>query len=142
MSMLYEVMLAAKNFFYVKNASVTDDFTIVEGSIALPFVLDGQYYRIEGSVFNDGVYQHGYDDTSLIDETFNGTISPLKPDKAFIAFANKVEEYEKANAATAAGPFLSESFDGYSYTRATNAKGNAVTWKDVFADDLRRWRKL
>ena len=46
-------------------------FTISGGNIDVPLV-DGQYFRIEGSLLNDGVYQ--YPATDLKDETFVGYV--------------------------------------------------------------------
>ena len=47
-------------------------YTIKDGMIEVPFLAEGQYFRIVGSVFNDGIYQYpAYD---LIDEVFNGEI--------------------------------------------------------------------
>ena len=41
-----------------------------------------------------------------------------------------------------AGPYTSESFAGYSYTKATAKDGGTYTWKDEFASQLKRWRKI
>ena len=36
--------------------------------------------------------------------------------------------------------YTSESFGNYSRSWATNSKGNVVTWKDVFKEDLNQYR--
>ena len=46
------------------------DYEIKDGSIVLPFLVDGQYFRILGSLFNDGL--HKYPDDGLVSERFNG----------------------------------------------------------------------
>lgn len=47
------------------------------------------------------------------------------------------------------GPYSSESFGGYSYSRGGSSgsgsgnRGNgAPTWQSMFANDLNRWRKI
>ena len=40
------------------------------------------------------------------------------------------------------GPYTSESFGGYSYSKATNASGVVVGWQDVFKSRLNAWRRI
>ena len=54
--MLETVMREVNNFFPVDK--VFDTFTVQDGSITLPFLQMGQYFRVVGSIFNDGVYQY------------------------------------------------------------------------------------
>ena len=114
-------------------------YTVENGSIALPFLLDGQYFRITGSVFNDGLHQYPAHD--LTDETFEGAVWALAVPKALVDLSNEIEAWEEKNGA--AGTYVSESFQGYSYTRATNqSTGQAATWQDTFRGHLNHWRKL
>ena len=39
-------------------------------------------------------------------------------------------------------PYQSESFGGYSYTKASASNGDQVDWKTVFRSRLNRWRKI
>jgi hypothetical protein len=40
-------------------------------------------------------------------------------------------------------PYQSESFAGYSYTKATDAQSNGLaTWQTMFRGQLSRWRKI
>ena len=39
-------------------------------------------------------------------------------------------------------PYTSESFGGYSYTKATDANGAPIGWQKAFASRLNKWRKL
>ena len=64
--MLYEIMRYCRNFFAVN--SKIGKWEIVGGKIRLPFLLDGQYFLIKGSVFNDGVYK--YPAEELTEEKF------------------------------------------------------------------------
>ena len=55
---LTEICAELRNYFEVPNGRHFGKFEISGGSIApLDFLQDGQYFRIVGSVFNDGVYQ-------------------------------------------------------------------------------------
>ena len=53
----------------------------------------------------------------------------------------EIEKYEKSDAGKPSA-FTSESFGGYAYSKATNAKGVPLSWKGVFEDDLRPWRMI
>jgi hypothetical protein len=134
--MLYEVMKYLHNFFATKVCE-KGTYTITDGVLDLPFVKDGQYIYIEGSTMNDGVYK--YPLSGLTDEEFDGFITLLTPPKAFLDLVAEIEGYEADNAAS---PYQSESFGGYSYTRATNKSGEVAGWKDVFASRLGVWRKI
>ena len=57
--MLTELCAELRNYFEVPNGRHFGKFTISGGSIApLDFLQEGQYFRIVGSVFNDGVYKN------------------------------------------------------------------------------------
>lgn len=112
-------------------------YTITDGALLLAGVADGQYIRIFGSVFNDGVYQ--YPVYCLTDETFNGYVIPLAIPRAIISLADEISEWNKKNQPTA---FTSESFGGYTYSKATASNGTAATWREVFASDLAPYRKM
>lgn len=136
--MLTEICAEIKNYFQKDIRQGT--FVISGGMIEpLEFLQENQYFRIVGSTFNDGVYQ--YPVSNLTDEIFSGAVWAMGPPPAFIALTAEIEEWTKSDVAKSS-PYSSESFGGYSYTRATNAKGNAVTWQDVFATRLNQYRKV
>lgn len=54
--MLEQVLRHLNNWFLVEIHEGT--FAVENGSIALPFLLNNQYFRICGSVFNDGLHQY------------------------------------------------------------------------------------
>ena len=127
-----------RNYFETKKRFGT--FTISGGSISpSDFLQDGQYFRIVGSVFNDGVYRYPAHD--LVDETFNGSVWAMAVPPAVVELLHKIQEFETA-AANAPTAYTSESFGGYSYTKATDANGAPIGWQKVFASSLNRWRKL
>ena len=129
-----------RNYFEVPNGRHFGKFAISGGSIApLDFLQEGQYFRIIGSVFNDGVYQ--YPAESLTDEVFEGAVWAMAVPPTLIALAAEIKEYNKSDAGKAS-PYTSESFGGYSYTKATDANGAPIGWQKAFASRLAKWRKL
>ena len=137
--MLNELCAEIRNYFVVKIHEGT--FTINGGKIApLDFLQEGQYFRIVGSVFNDDVYRWG--STSLpTDETFTGTIWAMAVPPDVIALADEIKAYCESDVGKAS-PYTSESFGGYSYTKATDENGVAVGWQKVFASRLKPYRRI
>lgn len=141
--MLEELMRECRNWFVVPNGVHLGTFTIEDGSIALPFLVIGQYFRIIGSTFNDGVYQYGTG--GLTDETFDGAVWALAVPDAFVSLVEDVEAWRSKYESTANSPFQSESFAGYSYTKSSasgNSGGSVTGWRGVFSARLNKWRKL
>ena len=138
--MLTEICAELRNWFVVPDGVHIGTYTISGGSIApLDFLQDGQYFRIIGSVFNDGVHQ--YPATSLTDEVFDGAVWPMAVPPAVIDLAAEIEEYNKP--AGKSSVYTSESYpNGYSYTRATDASGVPLSWQKAFSSRLSKWRKL
>ena len=136
--MLDEILAEIRNYFVVKVHS--GDFEVIGGKLSpLDFLQNGQYFRIVGSVMNDGVYRYPY--SGLTDETFSGEIWALAVPPTLIALAADIEEYEK-KAKETISPYTSESFGGYSYTKATDSNGSPLSWEKVFAKRLNKWRKI
>lgn len=136
--MLDEILAEIRNYFVVKVHS--GDFEVIGGRLSpLDFLQNGQYFRIVGSVMNDGVYR--YPCSTLTDETFSGEIWALAVPPTLIALAAEIEEYEK-KAKETVSPYNSESFGGYSYTKATDSNGSPLSWEKVFARRLNKWRKI
>lgn len=128
-------------------------FEIADGMISLP-LLDGQRFLIRGSALNDGMYT--FHDTGikddddavevgLQDETWAGTICALAVPPAVIALSGEVKAWVDTNGESLNSPYSTESVLGvYSYSKATggHGAGGSVGWMDVFADRLKRWRKV
>lgn len=141
--MLETVLIHLKNWFVVPRGVHEGIYTIESGTFELPFLQNGQYYRICGSVFNDGLHKYGDESDILTDETFTGTVWALAVPKAVVELAAKIEEWQTKNGDAVASPFSSESFGGYSYTKATDSvTGSAATWETVFRSQLNPYRKL
>ena len=135
--MLDAILRHMNNYFI---ADVREgNYAVEGGGIALPFMADGQYYYIRGSVFNDGL--HRYPSYDLVDETFDGVIWSLAIPQAIINLADEIDAWQRKNAEVLDSPYTSESFGGYSYTKATGEGGAAVSWQVVFAERLKPYRK-
>lgn len=134
--MMETVMREVNNFFPVDKVQGT--YAVQGGRLTLPFLKEGQYFRVVGSIFNDGVYQ--YPAEGLTDETFDGAVWALAVPKAFLDLVKEVETYQAKNGEP--GPFASESFAGYTYSKATNSRGVAVGWREVFSGRLNQWRRI
>lgn len=133
--MLEELLRHLRNWF-VKDI-YNGTFTIEGGSIDLPFIAEGQYYRIVDSVFNDGLHKKGVG--TLTDETFDGAVWALAVPNQVIELSEEISAWNTAHPASA---YQSESFGGYSYNRGTGKSGRASTWHDAFASRLNAWRKI
>ena len=139
--MLEQVLMHLKNWFLVPGGIHEGTYTIEDGGITLPFLANGQYFRICGSVFNDGLHQYRVSDLKA--ETFEGTVWALAVPQAVIELASEIEAWQKKNGDASVSPYQSESFGGYSYSKATDsASGGAVTWQSAFRSRLSAWRKL
>lgn len=122
--MLEQILMEIHNWFRVRdsvNGIHPGTYTIENGGIALPFLRDGQYFRIMGSLFNDGLHRYGPDMEALEDETFDGTIWALAIPKTVVDAAAEAEAWMAKNGAVVGGVYSSESFGGYSYTKDTTA---------------------
>lgn len=123
-------------------------FTISNGEIIVPngYLRNNQYFRIVGSVFNDGVYK--YPSNELIDETFDGAVWAMAIPPAAIALFERIKDWDSkySQSEAANSPFQSESFGGYSYSKgysnSANGSDTTVSWQNQFKSRLNRWRKL
>lgn len=137
---LTEICEELNNYFPVQKIGGT--FTVVDGSLNLPFLKNGQYFRIVGSIFNDGV--HKYPCANLEPETFNGSIWSMAVPSAVIDLAGEVaswvEKYGGIDSPNMS-PYTSESFNNYSYSKGSSSEDSG-TWQTVFASKLNRYRRL
>lgn len=124
-----------KNWFDVSRHY--GEFEIKNGTIDLDFLSEGQFFRIIGSTFNDGVYQYSLND--LKDDKFDGAIWAMAVPPAVLELLDRINEYTEKYSSSIDSPYQSESFGGYSYSKENN--GN-VNWKSKFSSELNRWRKI
>ena len=133
--MLSKVCREVKNWFE-KEKIFDKKIQIKNNEIETPYIAlqENQYFRIVGSVFNDGVYKFPTD--KLTDETFSGAIWLLAIPQDFLDLVDEIEAWCEQYGNNS--PFTSESFGGYSYTK----KQGSDTWQGAFADKLNKWRKV
>lgn len=149
--MLTELCQELRNWFNRNIEPISGDFEIADGELVgfSDRLKYGQYFRVIGSVFNDGVHKYG--DSDLEEETFTGSVWPMAVPAAVIDLADKIQAWETQYGfgdAVARSPFTSESFGGYSYSKSDGASSGdssgskGGSWKAAFAYDLNRWRKI
>ena len=153
--MISEICAELRNYFlrdYVNPEHYIHygSFVIANGEMqSLPFLKVGQFYRIVGSTFNDGVHKYGAtppsveDSETLTDEEFEGAIWEMFVPKEVVDLSAEIQDWISKNADTINSPYQSESFGGYSYTKAVAGTGRVSTdWQSHFAAKLNRWRRL
>ena len=146
--MLTQVCQYLRNWF--ERTKYIGDFTITSGELTfgdgstLP-LLSGQYYRIIGSVLNDGVHQVG-EEQSLNDESFTGSVWSMAVPPVVVELVADIESWVSSNLAAINSPYQSESFGGYSYSMrggtSSGGQSDGVSWQSQFAARLAPWRKI
>lgn len=127
--------------------AVKGTFVISGGMLTTEIgLLDGQFYKVEGSVLNEGVHKHP--DESLKDETFDGTIIKMAVPVDVIELETEINDWIEKYGDVVKSPYNSESFSVYSYSKgysnsSTGSSGaDADAWKSAFSGRLTVWRKL
>lgn len=145
--MIGEICAEIKNYFVYKNDIHIGDWVISNGQISPILDLPTGYIRIVGSRLNDGV--HKVSDLNLVDESFHGGIWIMSPPADFISLVKEIEDWQAKNGkadSAAMSPFQSESFGGYSYSKASggSSSGSSIvpTWQSVYASRLNRYRRI
>lgn len=136
--MLDEILDHLRNYFVTSVKSGT--FEIKDGIITPLDLPEGQYFRIVGSGFNDGVYNSAVD---LKAEVFDGEIWALAIPRALLILAEEIKTYDESEMAKPS-PYVSENYFGqYGYTKAADGDGSPISdWREIFAKKLHRWRKI
>jgi hypothetical protein len=142
--MLQEILDYIHNYFIKEVYRGT--FKIESGSLAVDFLQNGQYYKIVGSVFNDGVHKYLDESDILTDEEFQGEIWAMAVPKAILDLETEIKAWMTEYGPVINNPYQSESFGGYSYSKAssTNASGRSTSpsWQSVFGSRLNAYRKI
>ena len=135
--MLEAVLTHLHNWFPAKNGKHAGAFVIASGVLSPDIgLLPGQYYRICGSTFNDGLHYVG--ESALTDEAFDGEVWALAIPRDVQELSGEIAAWVEKNPET---DKVSESFGGYSYSRAQNASGGVGGWQAAFAGRLNAWRR-
>ncbi len=147
--MLTQICAEIKNYFCKKEDIIIGDFSITDGTVT-PSVglVEGQYYRIVGSIFNDGV--HEYSDALTDEPEFHGAVWKMRVPQDVINLASDIDAWQNKYGGVdseAMSPFTSESFGGYSYSKGGNSSSDSGSvssnsWKDVFGSRLNQYRRI
>ena len=149
--MIGEICAEIKNYFTYEDDKHIGDYVISSGQISPVIDFPTDYIRIIGSRLNDGV--HKVSDlvkNPLQDEAFHGAIWVMSPPADFITLVAEISAWQAANGgadSNAMSPYQSESFGGYSYSKASggNSEGggsSVPTWQGAYASRLNRWRRI
>lgn len=152
--MLQQVCDFVHNYF--KHYTYYKTFTVTNGSVEgiENLAAIGQRFKIIGSALNDGIYTRtadgifdddGENAIELNAETFDGCIIAMSVPIAFLRLVQDIKEWVEKNRTALESPYQSESFGGYSYTKAVGVGANAggvVGWQDVFRSRLNAYRKI
>lgn len=140
--MLEELLRTLNNWF--EKDSLVGDFKVSGGALILPdgFLKDGQYIRVIGSTFNDGL--HCWPVSDMVDEEFAGEVMALAIPPAVISMSCEIEKWRTDNQKALDAPYASESFGGYSYSKegASSSQNGSMGWRAHFRDQLNQWRRL
>lgn len=122
-------------------------YRISDGTFTTDVLQEGQYFRIVGSVFNDGIYQYSSEATSFVDEEFVGEIWAMAVPPAVIALSDEISTWVNKYGDVMNSPYQSESFGGYSYNKGSgggsgNSSNGSADWRSVFGSRLNQWRKI
>lgn len=149
--MLTELCHEVNNYFRL--SINTGTYSVVGGALTnIPSnVQEGQYIRIVGSVFNDGVHKYKASGMNLVNENeFKGAVWLLAIPPEFVSLSEEINEwvtkYGGADSA-ALSPFNSESFEGYSYSKGSasnsnGSSGNPNSWQAIYGDRLAKFRRV
>jgi hypothetical protein len=147
--MIGEICAEIRNYFTYDEDKHIGDFVIDNGQISPIIDFPTDYIRIVGSRLNDGVYKvSDLVRNPLKDESFHGGIWVMSPPADFLALVAEIAAWQEKNGgadSNAMSPYQSESFGGYSYSKAssnTEGGGSIVpTWQGAYASRLNRWRR-
>ena len=118
-------------------------YTITNGSISLPFLREGQYFRLFGSTFDDGV--HIYPESDLHDETFDGVVWDMRPPRDFLDLVDRITDWVDKYGEAAKNPYQSENVIGvYSYQKGDGHSSSIDNsgWQSAFRRELNAYRRL
>lgn len=142
---LTELCQDLRNWFdrarYIGNITLDAYGGVFCNGVAIGLV-EGQYFRVFGSVFADGV--HVYPDAETPAESFTGAVWAMAVPPDFLALVQEIEDWNTNARPKMLGPYSSEnlSSSGYSYQRQSAEDMAKADYKTVFGARLNKWRKL
>lgn len=153
MEMLSPLCGEIKNYFVRSpRDKLCGVFTVSGGQLllpdsAMPPIAEGQYFRVRGSLFNDGVWRYP---SVLTDEVFCGEVWLMALPNEVIALAGEIALWVDKYGDVASSPYQAESFGGYSYTMRgasrwkndTSGASSDVSWQSAFRRQLNKYRRM
>ena len=118
---LYELLVYLRNFF------------------------PGLHWQFTGEeITGNRIVIPGLETGDLRNETYTGIVTEICVPPEVLAILEEINTWQEKNAEAVQSPYQSESFGGYSYTKASGSSGSgeSTSWKTVFAPRLRIWRKI
>ena len=154
--MMTSLCREVRNYFVRSEGDkISGRFTVSGGAVTCTdradfAVAGGQYYRIVGSLYNDGVWQNGAESSSgMSDEIFTGQVWLMAPPRDFCDLADEIEKWIERFGDAALSPYASESFGGYSYTlRGTSRRNESArdnedaSWQTAVKRQLSAYRRI
>ena len=161
--MLEQILAHLNNWFvrysYTGNVTVSADGAVLAPSEAAAILQPGRWYRILDSDFHDGVYQvpeeepeeepeekeeaEAEEPEEEQGETFYCTLWALDVPPGLLSIAAEMEAWQAKYGDVMSSPYQSESFGGYSYSKAgvsSSNSGTATVWTQ-FADVLAPYKR-
>lgn len=150
--MLTEICAEIKNHFTYAEDRHIGDFAIVDGAITPSIDFPTDYIYIVGSHLNNGVHKLSDESDVLLDEPeFHGAVWVMSPPKDFLDLVADIEAWQDKYGGVDSetmSPYQSESFGGYSYSKASggssaaSGKSSVPTWQSVYASRLNIYRRI
>lgn len=127
---------------YFAKSVQSGEFIIGDGKIEglIPLPLHGQYIRIIGSVFNDGIFKYG--ESFKQNESFTGTVWLLAIPPAFLKLVDEIKAFQEMNDSAKSALVSEKIGSNYSYTKAVGDNGLVAGWQDVFRSQLNNFRRM
>jgi len=169
--MLEQILAYLNNWFvrysYTGNVTVSVDGAVLAPSEAAAILQPGRWYRILDSDFHDGVYQvpeeepeeepeegpeeepeeeaevEAEEPEEEQSEAFYCTLWALGVPSGLLSIAAEMEAWQAKYGDVISSPYQSESFGGYSYSKAgvsSSNSGTATVWTQ-FADALAPYKR-
>ena len=145
--MIGEICAELKNYFTYEEDRHIGDFTIVNGVLVPSLDFPTDYIRIVGSRLNDGVHKKNKNGIfELTDESWHGSVWIMSPTADFLSLVDEIDEWQTKYADVIQSPYQSESFGGYSYSKASgngsSGGSQSPTWQSQFGSRLKRYRRM
>lgn len=144
--MLTEVCGYLNNYFDVKRYSglIKIEDGVVYCDNKQISINEGQHFALLRKNFVTGVYVYGTD--TLDNKEFNGMVWIMDVPSNVLAIVDEIsawqEKYGSLDSANM-GPFQSESFGGYTYSKGSSSNGSSsLSWQDAFKSRLGQYKKV